>query len=213
LQELCSISIDNGLPVLTHPVSQILRLQAVEFLIAPYQVGGPECRLLSSYESYQSGPHVFVHQLKNPLSRAFVVGDRILASETSQIVPMVLSPNFDPSRTVILEEPSPVGEPEARGSFITWERDDPQEIILKVQMKGNGYLVLSDTFYPGWNATVDGQPARILKANSNFRALWLTKGEHGVDFVYEPRSFRLGLMVSLVAWIIFLGGVFWRRKN
>ncbi len=73
-----------------------------------------------------------------------------------------------------------------------------------------GYLVLTDTWYPGWQATVDGEPAEVLQANCAFRAVWLEVREHAVEMVYRPASVRIGGVISLavsvcclVGWLIF----------
>ena len=57
-------------------------------------------------------------------------------------------------------------------------------------------LVVSDTWYPGWRARVDGETARILRADHAFRALALTAGAHRVELAYAPLSFRLGAALS-----------------
>jgi uncharacterized membrane protein YfhO len=59
-------------------------------------------------------------------------------------------------------------------------------------------LVLSDTFYPGWKAFVDGKEEKILRANYNFRAVPLTAGTHRVEFVYDPLSFKLGALTTFL---------------
>ena len=58
------------------------------------------------------------------------------------------------------------------------------------------YLVLSDTFDPGWSATVDGRPAPIRPAYVAFRAVYLPAGTHTVVFTYRPAGFELGLVLS-----------------
>jgi hypothetical protein len=58
-------------------------------------------------------------------------------------------------------------------------------------------LVLADSFYPGWRVYVNGQEREILKANVFFRGVDLPAGTHIVEFLYRPRSFALGLTVSL----------------
>ncbi|TKS58032.1 MAG: hypothetical protein EWM72_03290 [Nitrospira sp.] len=62
---------------------------------------------------------------------------------------------------------------------------------------GGGWLVLSDAFYPGWEATVDGTPVPIYRADYAFRAIPLSEGTHLVRFVYHPLSYRLGRWISL----------------
>jgi uncharacterized membrane protein YfhO len=74
--------------------------------------------------------------------------------------------------------------------------------------------VLADSFYPGWKAYVDGKETAILKANHFFRALSLSQGQHMVEFKYEPLSFRIGLIVSLLtALCIVLASVFLFLRN
>jgi hypothetical protein len=177
--------------------AQLFRLQSIEFIAAPQQIQGRDCRLVDSIPSVHAGTRVFLHRLRNPLARAFVVGERTVANSPPQFFATLFSSGFDPSRTVILEKSSPPGDPAARSSPVEWDRDDPQETSLQVEMKGNGYLVLSDTYYPGWHAAVDGQEKEILRANGNFRALWLTPGSHRVTFLYKPLSFLLGLEISV----------------
>ena len=70
------------------------------------------------------------------------------------------------------------------------------------------YLVLADTFYPGWQARIDGERAAILRANYAFRAVALDAGEHEVVFRYRPLSFIVGVAcsgISLVGVFVVLG--------
>jgi len=80
----------------------------------------------------------------------------------------------------------------------------PTEVLVRARAPTGGWLVLSDTCYPGWKAEMDGRPAAILPANLAFRAVALPPGEHVVRFRYEPRSFRLGLALGCVALLVTL---------
>ena len=66
-------------------------------------------------------------------------------------------------------------------------------------------MVLSDTYYPGWRAFVDGVERPILRANHVFRAVVVPAGAQEVVFSYEPDSFRYGLLVSVAAVALWLG--------
>ena len=74
-----------------------------------------------------------------------------------------------------------------------------------------GYLVLLDSYYPGWHAYVDGKEARILAANYAFRAVEVRAGKHRVEFLYRPRSFYAGLSVTGLAIALGTAVVFRRR--
>jgi uncharacterized membrane protein YfhO len=76
------------------------------------------------------------------------------------------------------------------------------QLVIRVQTPSPGWLVLSDVWYPGWRARVDGDTSLIRRANYLFRAVRLEAGEHEVVFSYTPWSFYLGSLASLMAAII-----------
>ncbi|HEY9721564.1 MAG TPA: YfhO family protein [Oscillatoriaceae cyanobacterium] len=76
-------------------------------------------------------------------------------------------------------------------------RHGTQSVSVEATLPRPGWLILTDAFYPGWQARVDGAPATIYPADVAFRGVYLPAGRHRVDFRYAPRSFRLGLWVSL----------------
>jgi uncharacterized membrane protein YfhO len=71
-------------------------------------------------------------------------------------------------------------------------------------MRGGGYVVLADTYYPGWRAAVDGVPAPIYAANGTFRAVFVEDGSHRVEFDYEPRGVRVGAAVTFASLALVL---------
>ena len=81
---------------------------------------------------------------------------------------------------------------------------DSRNLSLKVRMSAPGYLVVADTFYPGWQAYVDGQARPVLRANWLFRALELPAGEHSVEMRYEPAFWGAGWLLALLA-VVGLG--------
>ena len=65
---------------------------------------------------------------------------------------------------------------------------------------------MSDTFYPGWEATVDGVRVPILRANRAMRGVPTDAGRHDIEMRYRPRTFIVGAAISLPAWLLLLGG-------
>lgn len=86
---------------------------------------------------------------------------------------------------------------------VTFERDDPEHVRLRVRAPARGFVLVSDQESPGWHATVDGSPAEIVRANYLFRVVEVPAGESVVEFRYAPRSVPVGAAVSLFA----IGGV------
>jgi hypothetical protein len=76
---------------------------------------------------------------------------------------------------------------------------EPERVEIATDSPRDGFLVFSDTFRPGWSASVDGRSTPILRAQTAFRAARVPAGKHRVLFVYRPRSLRVGAAVSLLA--------------
>lgn len=202
LQNAVRLPLRQGKVILGEAAANLMRVQAVEFLVTPGPLEGRQSELRRVYDSIPGGPRVYLYRLKRALPRAFVVGERKVAASNEQAVVEMTTPGFDPSKTVILSEDSAAAQERARGSLVRWQRDEPTQLALSVEMRGDGYLVLSDSWYPGWKAEVNGKPVRILRANGHFRALYLTAGRRQVRFFYEPLFFKLGAAVSLLSLLI-----------
>ena len=84
--------------------------------------------------------------------------------------------------------------------------------MVETELLVPGYLVLADTFDPGWSATVDRQPAPIRPAYVAFRAVYLPKGKHTVVFTYRPAGFALGLVLTVLGVVLGLLYAFLPRR-
>jgi hypothetical protein len=114
----------------------------------------------------------------------------------------VMSPDFDPSTTVILDEAFPseyVGSSE--GEVLAFDESISGEISMDVFVEKGSWLLLSDTWFPGWRASIDGVPTTLFRGDYVFRAVWVPPGNHVVEFGYQPLSFWLGALISMIAWI------------
>ena len=81
----------------------------------------------------------------------------------------------------------------------------PERVVVEVVSPGPALLVLSDSYHPGWRATVDGQPVEILRANGLYRAVEISEGSHEVVFEYVPGRLRLGGVLSLASFGVLVG--------
>lgn len=82
--------------------------------------------------------------------------------------------------------------------------DEETEVEVEVKAGEGGYLVLTDLFYPGWRAEIDGRAGEIIPVMGTFRAVAVGAGDHRVKFFYEPTGWRAGLAVSCLALVITL---------
>jgi uncharacterized membrane protein YfhO len=117
--------------------------------------------------------------------------------------------DFDPAQTVILEEGQSLKtQPQSQLAILDYGID---AVTIAVETDRPGYLVLSDAYYPGWQATVDGQPETIRRANYAFRAVYVPAGEHIVQFRFDPVIWKIGVGVTGCTLLALLIWLIWRR--
>ena len=126
----------------------------------------------------------------------------------------ILNSHVDLQTTAIVEN-----APEATGSTIgkteekvTIRRYEPTFIELDVTSPAPGMAVLSDTYFPGWIARVDGKLAKVYLVDYALRGVPVEAGSHTVILTYEPISFRFGLMGTALGVIVFFVSWWYIKK-
>jgi uncharacterized membrane protein YfhO len=84
---------------------------------------------------------------------------------------------------------------------------EPERVIIEADLASDGYLMLTDTYYPGWRAYVDGEESSIIRANLLFRAISLAAGQHRVEFAYEPTFLKIGAAISSATLLVVVVGL------
>ena len=168
----------------------------------------------------------FIYRDEAALPRAFFVSQATrLAPE--KIVDAISTgkigdETFDPRRRVLLENSAENAAPQTAGQndFTAAQilESQPEKVRLQIAAPRDGFLVMMDTAYPGWRATVDGTSTTWQPANWVGRALPVTRGNHEIVFHFEPQSVRFGLFVSLLTLAACVAsfaarGISLRRKN
>ncbi|MCL4535317.1 MAG: YfhO family protein [Bacteroidetes bacterium] len=150
------------------------------------------------------------YRMAYPLPRAWVVRDVRAIEDDAAALEAVLARQFNPAKTAVLErEPglAVTGPDGPRDQQVRWLEYGPQRLDLEAMTTDDGILVLSEAYYPGWQATLDGRPVDIYRADLAFRAVELPAGTHRLVMSYDPLSFRLGLLatgLSLGAFLVLL---------
>lgn len=151
-------------------------------------------------------PVTYVYENVEALPRAWLVREARLVQDAAAAVEAIGA--IDPRRTVLLEDASEVAR--YAGGYAAVPVDHRyDEIRMHVDAGAGGYLVLSEVWFPGWHARVDGEAARVLPANGIFRALRLGPGEHEIRMWYAPRAWRVGRWISLAALGLLLALLLW----
>ncbi len=151
---------------------------------------------------------VSVTRRSSALPRALIVYDWLADQNRDLTRARILSGSTDLHRVVFVEGeavPDPPRGTPLPGDDVTFEEYTAQRVVIDATARGEGYLVLFDSFARGWEATVDGEPAPILRADRCFRAVFLRAGRHVVTFRYRPNSFRLGLGLAAVGMVCLVG--------
>ncbi len=94
------------------------------------------------------------------------------------------------------------------GESVRVERPRPEELVVRVRTVRPALLVFGEAYFPGWTASLDGRPVELRRVNYLFQGVEVPAGDHEVVFSYQPRTLRLGLLVSgvsLGAWVVALG--------
>lgn len=156
-------------------------------------------------------PNLRIYQNKKFLPRAFLVADFQVEPDPQALLNLLLSEKFSPLEKVLLEKtPKLVSTgPLPRKSFVKITSYENQKVTLKADLGKPAFLVLTDSYYPGWQAKVDGTPTEIFQADYLFRAIELPAGNHQIEFEFKPTYQKLGLIISLItlAGLVFGSGV------
>jgi hypothetical protein len=151
-------------------------------------------------------PPYYVYKNVVVAPRARAIAEYRLAGSDDAALKMMLGDEFDPAREAILTAgPQNLEPTETPNAPIPLERNTP--LTVRCRLEGPSLLLLDDLFYPGWEATVDGRPTEIYRANVISRAVVVPPGRHTVAFDYRPKYFYAGLAISLLAWLAALAGI------
>jgi hypothetical protein len=143
------------------------------------------------------------------LPRAFMVYDARVMHD-SLVKPFMEQPAFNPARTVVLEDPPALAATDTAydagwtAKIVSYSEN---AITLDLTTPKTGYLVLSEVWYPGWVATVDGHDTPVQRADWNLRALAVGAGRHSVEVCFAPATFRRGSWISGLTLAACLGAL------
>ncbi|MBI3397006.1 YfhO family protein [Candidatus Woesebacteria bacterium] len=144
---------------------------------------------------------VAVIENKASLPRAFMVYNWDVEKSNLKILKSLMQKDFQFDQKIILEKEITLEKSQVQGQKQLYKVEyleyNPQVSKIRVNTSSFGLLFVSDSYYPGWSAQVDGKGADIYRADFLFRAIPVNKGEHEVDLMYDPESFNSGKKITI----------------
>lgn len=191
--------------------SPLLRLLNLKYYIV--DSGGSMSQDPSEFPVVFQNARYKVFRDDGALPRSFIVHDVQVLNGREAILRGMASPTFDPISSAIIEEaveglPS---NPRVQSPVPTILEHSPRKVVIEADPKEAGLLLLGDAYYPGWKVFVDGRETKMLRANHVMRGVILSKGQHRVEFRYDPVSFKAGAITSLASLVLVAGFFLWSR--
>ncbi len=205
----------------------LLNLMNVKYVVSIPPINSPDFKLVHSVYPKVQDPEknremeeivgIKIYENKTMLPRAFLVPACKVVKNKGEYKNYFQDKLLEPKKLVLLEKkPEGFNCEKTNSGFnksdsVKTTSYKSNTVDLKVNSSSSQFLFLSDSYYPGWKAYVDGEEREIYRANYLFRAVIVEPGKHSVRFEYDPLSFKLGLAISLTT-ILLCGGYLIRRK-
>ena len=152
----------------------------------------------------RSGGEIEISPVADTAPRIYMATDIRYASTVSEAVAALKQPSFTPGQSVLVENEA--ARLTSAGGTATLHEESSTYLHIEAEATDAALLVVTDTYYPGWTATIDGRETPILAANISQRAVVLPAGTHDVVFRYAPKSLVWGgaLSVAALMFTVFL---------
>lgn len=174
------------------------------------RAGPPPFERLTPVPATEGLPRIYLST--SALPRAFVVTAARITTD-AEAARLLSQSGWDPTAVVLVSSGAPVENAPRCESTVLRTVLSPREQHYDTVACADGQLFISDSFFPGWEATVDGAPAPIVRANLLFRAVRVTAGAHHVVMRYAPWTSRVGAIVSLLSVALALLAVGWPSRR
>lgn len=148
----------------------------------------------------------------NAYPRAYLVGNLEVKSDPQEILDAMFNPSVDLRNSAVIEKKGLHSEIGSGSASIEMYKSN--FIQINTSSSNNSFLVLSDPYYPGWKAKVNGVNSEIYRTNFAFRGVFVPSGVNTVEFYYSPMSFRLGIYTAIIGFAgVACMCVFLQKKN
>ena len=181
--------------------------EVADFLNVKYFITSKEKTLREKLPFVMEDEKIKIYKNPTYLPRAYIVHKVKVIRNAAEILSFLKSDQMDFRRNVVLEEePQPfVKMTDGKSNIIDeviLNNYEPNKIELTVKAAKNGFLILSNNHYPGWEALLNGKPVKIYRANYTFQSIQIPQGVHEVNFLFRPKSALIGVFLSSLFLIL-----------
>jgi membrane protein YfhO len=187
--------------VFDQPRSEFFDLLNVKYVLTHANNKLPDFQLLGTAEG------VSLYENKNAMPRAFFPQEVVRAEDSGQALSFMRASAFNPKRAAVVENAGPGFDAQPLGGVATVIEETRNRVAISTDSESGGMLVLSDNYYPGWRAQVDGVAVEIFKANVTMRAVRVPAGRHRVTFDFAPGVLKYSAYASVAALVLALAAL------
>jgi hypothetical protein len=170
---------------------------------------------LGNYRLIHSGD-VKIYENLDVMPRAFFAPAWQWRPDTEAALAVMAEPDFDPRETAVLLGSGLSGQQTGESGAAVIQHYEPERVVIRTENAADGLLLLADAHYPGWQASIDGEPVPIETADVLFKAVFVPSGEHEVVFTFKSVGYENGRYVSLAGLTLLFVlalGLLWRAKR
>jgi hypothetical protein len=180
---------------------KLLDISGVRYVISSYELSDKDFTLLQSLDTGKKTAHLYEYM---PYSGRFLLYYTIHSvKDDKETIERLLDQNVNLKEELVILSRDEVRlkKTSAKGQ-VTLLSYGANKVSLVCETEDDAFLYVSDTFYPGWKAYVDGRETVIYRANLAFRAVYVPRGDHNITFVYHPLSFYVGCCFTLIGLFV-----------
>ena len=211
-ETLMDMQLANGAPALVSPT--FWRHENVHFLYTNVPIADPALKLLTGPVRNSAGSTVYLYRLPGENPYAWLA-PAIAKAPDSDAESAVLDPRFDPARIAVFDTSARVQpnagqtppEPLAISATTSNLAPGKADVALSAPAPAGSALIVSENYYPGWNATVDGRAVETYRADYNLIGIPLPAGAKAVSLRYHDPAVATGRLITIVAILIALAAL------
>jgi len=174
----------------------------VKYILRPARADSTATRWMGEVFNGSPAPSALYEDLCF-VPRAYVAGNSLFSMNSTETLDHLAAREYDALNTAIIASAagsSPTLSGSAPAGQVEIVHRDPDSVTLRAELARPAYVVLLERYDPSWQATLDGRPAAVFRANQIFRAVYAGAGLHEIRFDYRQPGLRVGVIISLLTF-------------